>query len=1062
MSDTSKGSALSDLFYRNPRLTVLAIGFIVVAGLAALQTLARQEDPTMTRRFAQVETVLPGATAARVEALITEKLEGKLREISEIRELRSMSRAGRSIIIIQLADKVGPDTADIVWSEIRDKLAETEADLPAGAGRPTLEVREPIASTLVVAFTWDGAGEVQLGMLTRLARDLETRLANVGGTRETTLYGQAVEEIRIHVDAHALAAADLTAERLADRIAAADTRMPAGRLQGRDSELLVEVMGELDSTERIAGIPVQRLATGEVLRVGDLADVRKANRDPAPAMAFHQGQRAVIIGVVMEPDQRIDFWVANARAVIDRYRDTLPPQINLEVIFDQNVYTGGRLAELSLNLAAALLLIMGLLLFFMGVRSAITVGVALPLSMAMVLSGLMFMNIPLHQMSVTGLIIALGLLIDNAIVVVEEYKLRRRRGMVIAEAIGNSIKRLFVPLAASTATTVFAFLPVAFSPGATGEFTGAIAISVVLSVSSSFLLAMTIVPAIAGYMERRFPLPATEAGAKPRWWVSGFSHAGLRDAYAASLDAVLKRPLLGIGVGLLLPLIGFVMASTLTMQFFPPVDRDQFQIQMTLPAEASIGETRRNVERLRDILYEYDVIERDAFFLGESAPRVFYNTIGNNDGVASFAGGFIGTRSARATLELLPELQRRLSREFPNARVLALPFEQGPPFDAPIEVRVVGDDLAVLRRIGEQLRSLMAATEGVTYTSSTLDRAEPKLAVHPDENRAAQAGLVLAELPAQLNTSLSGHPAGFVMEGIHELPVTVRYAEGSRSHPGNLASLPIVASNGPGRGYTGIPLEQLARIQLEPAASTIERFQGERINMVQGFLLPYVLPAGALSRFEQKLAESGVDLPARYRLELGGEAEERNESVGNLLRTFALFMLLMVAVIVLSLNSFRHAAIIGLVGFLSIGLALFGVRLFGWPLGFTAMIGTLGLVGLAINGAIIVLSALKADAQATAGDLTRCREVVLDSTRHIVSTTVTTIGGFLPLIIFGGTFWPPLATAIAGGVAGSAILALYMVPAIFAALLPKQASIAAGVEDDDATGPVAVQAANWR
>jgi multidrug efflux pump subunit AcrB len=257
-------------------------------------------------------------------------------------------------------------------------------------------------------------------------------------------------------------------------------------------------------------------------------------------------------------------------------------------------------------------------------------------------------------------------------------------------------------------------------------------------------------------------------------------------------------------------------------------------------------------------------------------------------------------------------------------------------------------------------------------------------------------------------------------------------------------------------------LEQLARMQLEPAASTIERFQGERINMVLGFLLPYVLPAGALGRFEHKLKDSGLDLPAGYRLEFGGEAEERSESVGNLLRTFALFMLLMVAVIVLSLNSFRHAAIIGLVGFLSVGLALFGVRLFGWPLGFTAMIGTLGLVGLAINGAIIVLSALKGDREAAAGDLMRCREVVLDSTRHIVSTTVTTIGGFLPLILFGGTFWPPLATAIAGGVAGSAILALYLVPAIFVALLPRQAVEEEADEDEDTTGPVALQAVVWR
>lgn len=1040
--------ALGNLFYRQPRLTVLAMGFILVAGLAALQTLARQEDPTMTRRFAQVETELPGASAMRIEALVTERIEGRLREIAAIREMRSVSRAGRSIIIVELADRVGPDSADTIWSEVRDKLAEVEAELPPAASKPILEVREPIASTLLLAFSWAAGEEAQLGILSRLARDLEIRLANLPGTRETRLYGAAVEEILVEVDPQALAAANVSTERLAERIAAADTRGAAGRLQGRNSEVLVEVMAELDSTERIGAIPVQRVHSGEVLRVADLATIRKQLRDPPPSVALHSGDRAVVLAVVMEPDQRIDHWVSAARNMVDAYGAELPPQIRLEVIFDQNHYTSARLSELSLSLLTALLLIMLLLLVCMGLRAAVTVGIALPLSMAMVLSGLMFLDIPLHQMSVTGLIIALGLLIDNAIVVVEEYKLRRRQGLPIDEAIGGSVRRLFVPLAASTATTIFAFLPVAFSPGATGEFTGAIAISVVLSVASSFLLAMTVIPAMAGFFERHLPL-ATPAGRSP-WWLHGVSHNGLRAAYAASLALILRRPLLGIAVGLALPLLGFAFASSLTLQFFPPVDRNQFQIQMTLPAEASIHETRRNVEQLRSILGQYPDIEADTFFLGESAPRVYYNTIGNQDGIAAYASGFVTTRSARATRELLPTLQQHLSDAFPNARVLALPFEQGPPFDAPIEVRIVGEDLAVLRQQGEGLRRLLAATAGVTYTHASLDRAEPTLAVFPDENRAAQAGLLLGELPSLLHSSLNGHPAGFIMEGIHELPIRVRQGGDLRRDPAQLASLPLLAATERSPGYAGVPLELLAELRLQPGVSSIERFQGERINTVQGFLSPYALPAAALADFERRLAASDWSLPAGYRLQTGGEAEQRNESVGRLLRTFLLFLLLMIAVVVLSLNSFRHATIIGMVGLLSVGLALFGVRLFGWPLGFTAMIGTLGLVGLAINGAIIVLSALKADPQAAAGDIESCRSVVLDSTRHIVSTTLTTIAGFMPLILFGGTFWPPLATAIAGGVAGSAILALYFVPAVFVLLGPKTPQAVIDVREDGA------------
>jgi multidrug efflux pump subunit AcrB len=574
--------------------------------------------------------------------------------------------------------------------------------------------------------------------------------------------------------------------------------------------------------------------------------------------------------------------------------------------------------------------------------------------------------------------------------------------------------------------------------------TGSIAISVVLSVTASFLLAMTVVPAVAGFLERRFPLRPRDGERDAHWWVGGFSHSGLRRAYRRSLDAVLARPVLGIGIGLVLPVIGFALGGTLTQQFFPPVDRNQFHLQMSFPGQTGIAETRRQVERARAILDEFDLVGADHFFLGEGAPRVYYNVLVSNDGVSSYASAFVSTASAEATHEVLPRLQARLMEAFPSARVMALPFEQGPPFDAPIELRVVGDDLEILRELGERIRLVLTEVDSITYTTATLSGAEPKVAVLPDENAARRAGLSLADLPDQLDASLSGRPAGTVMERTYEVPVRVRYGDVDRRTLDDLASLPLVTGTGP--GYGGVPLEQIARLSLEPSAAAIEHYQGRRINTVQGFLMPFVLPAAALAEFRRRLDAADVELPAGYSLQYGGEAEQRGESVANLISTFVLFLMLMFSVVVLSLNSFRQAGIIGLVGVLSIGLALFGVRLFGYPMGFTALIGTLGLVGLAINGAIIVLSALKADAGAEAGDATATREVVVDATRHIISTTVTTIGGFLPLILFGGTFWPPLATAIAGGVAGSAVLALYMVPAIYIAQVRRRnrRAIAAG------------------
>ncbi len=358
------------------------------------------------------------------------------------------------------------------------------------------------------------------------------------------------------------------------------------------------------------------------------------------------------------------------------------------------------------------------------------------------------------------------------------------------------------------------------------------------------------------------------------------------------------------------------------------------------------------------------------------------------------------------------------------------PFEQGPPFTAPVEVKVVGPELETLQRLGQELRLILSQTEAVTYTTSTLSGSVPQVSVYPKDNMAGFLGLKNQDLPNQLNGKLSGMRAGSVIEGSTEIPVRVRFDNQIRSSLDDLSASPINAS-GRTSGYAGIPLEQVADLVLEPSPNRIDRYQGERINTVSGFLLPYALPSEALADFNRRFENSEISLPKGYRIEFGGEAEQRGEAVDNMIATFAMFLWLIVAVVVLSLNSFRFAGVIGAVGFLSVGLALFGVWLSGYPMGYMAIIGTLGLIGLAINGAIIVLSALKANERASSGDVEAGTDVVMDATRHIVSTTVTTIGGFLPLILFGGHFWPPLAMAIAGGVVGSAILALYFVPACF-------------------------------
>lgn len=1018
----------ANLFYTNPRVSALLVLFIVVLGGAAFQGLARQEDPKMAERYAGVITFLPGATALRMETLISEPIETALREIPEIKELTSSSKAGQSVVGVELYESVESSETDNVWSEVRDILGDTMPTLPPGTIEPELEIRQPIASTIIVALGWRHPSEPQMGILSRIAETLRINLANTQGTEIAETWGEAEEEIRVGLDPYKLVASGMSAGRVAGAIARADTKIPAGRLRSGSSDMLVEVQADLKSTERIARIPLAVTANNQTLRVSDIASVSKTTLDPPRSLAFHGSERVIFVNAKMQPGLQIESWTKNALATVNKLETSLPDGIALDVVYLQNTYTGDRMVSLGTNLVFALILVLLLLIWMMGLRSALTVGIALPLSGAMVLVGMMYLQIPLHQMSVTGLIISLGLLIDNAIVVVEDYKLKRKRGSQISIAIEQSIQHLWVPLGASTATTVFAFMPIALAPGGVGDFTGTLGVTVALSVASSFLLAMTVIPAFAGYLENRWP---SRAGG--RWWQQGFSNPSLAAAYRRTLQVAINRPIIGIGAALIMPFIGFALAPTLTNQFFPAVDRNQFQVQIALPSQASIWKTRDSVVRADEVLRSYPNVTDTFWTIGEGAPRVYYNVVSLNERVASFASGWVNTTSAADTEKVLKTLQDDLSRALPEAEVLAIPFEQGPPTNAPIELRIIGPDLNVLGREAQTLRALVSALPKVTFVRATLSTAEPKLAFAPRENAAAAGGLSTGQLAQNINALLSGLAAGTVVEGNRQIPVRVQLADRYRNDMSDLTTLPMLANN-----RDGIPLQELGEWQLQPTAAAIDRRQGERLSTVQAFLQPFTLPDTVMQDIRASLAEKGYQPPPGYRLSVGGVAEESAESMGNIVSVFVFFALAMTAVVILSLNSFRQAGLIGLVATLSFGLALLGLRIFGYPFGYMALIGALGMMGLAINGAIIVLSALKANPEASSGETEAVVNIVMDASRHIISTTLTTIGGFIPLIVNGGKFWPPLATAIAGGVAGSAVIALYLIPASYAAMQRKR------------------------
>ena len=1043
---------MSSLFYRNARLLVLSIVLIVVWGVSAFFTLPRLEDPELTSRTAIVKTFLPGADAERIEALVTEKIEGELSEIEEIETYESASRAGSSIIQIDLFDRIQGDRVDTIWSRVRDKLDEAANELPPGTTAPELEEFEVKAYASIAALAWNRDDPPNYAILRRLTESLKDEIEGLNGTEKVEIFGDPNEEITVEVEPSTLASIDLTASALSQQIAQSDAKLGAGKLRGDRIDLSLEVTSELDSLDRVRNIPIRFGNDGQFVRLGDIARVAKGIEQPPTELARTSGRPAIVLASFVESNYRIDRWGKDLDRTFDCFQKQLPSDLELQVVFDQSSYVENRLESLLSNLLLGAGLVFGITFFVMGWQSAIVVGIALPLSSCMVLGWMQIIGIPLHQMSVTGLIVALGLLIDTAIVVVDEVNHHLHAGVPPKAAISRSIRHLSAPLLGSTVTTILAFVPIVLMPGGPGEFVGTIAIGVILAVSSSLFLSLTVIPALAVWMDRlsgwRSPrvarsLPARQFPAKTRsnaWWNAGYSHPRLTQLYRSSLRRTLARPAIGVLLSTIVPIAGFVCAATLTEQFFPPTDRNQLQIEIELPASASLQQTQTVADRARTLVVANSEVTDVHWFLGRSAPRFYYNLTGGRERYANYAQGIVQLEDS-VRHELVRSLQSQLDRAFPEARALVRPLEQGPPFDAPVELRIYGSDLERLQALGERARAILAEIPQATHTRDSLSEVVPQLALKIDEEEARLAGLDHAEISRQLDATLEGQLGGSILEGFEELPVRVRVANADRGDLERVRSLdllPVSATRDrslPGSIET-VPLSALGEFAIEPKFSTISRRNGRRFNLVQSYIAAGVLPAEVLGEFQARLASDFV-LPAGYTTEIGGEAEERNSALAGMFSSVGVLAVLMVATLVLSLRSFRMAGLIGVVAIGSIGLGLFSLWLFGYPFGFMGIVGTFGLVGVAVNDSVVVLVALREDGEARAGNRRAIREIAIRSTRHVVATTLTTALGFVPLVWGGGGFWPPLAIAISGGIVGATLLALYFVPCAYVLLLDR-------------------------
>jgi multidrug efflux pump len=1018
------------LFFRNGHLLVLSIMVLLVAGFSAITSIPRLEDPRIDNRNVFVISPYLGASAERVEALVTDVIEDELRQLHEIKEINSTSRSGTSIVFLELQPWVDNSTNEQIFSKIRDSLNNAKQGFPPGAGDPFLDERRgATAFTLLVALKPAGGYATSMSIISRMADQLSDQIRNVPGTELVRIYGELEEEISVIIDPLQLTNAGLTVQQASNVIASADPKVPAGTMYTANQNIRMQVAQELDSVSVVRDLPLRGTDQGGFLRLGDIASVKRGWRSPVGDIAMVDGQQVIYVAARMQTTLRVDTWTNNAKQVVEAFNQEFGGTVEADIVFEQNDYTDARLSELTQNLLLGCLVVMAVVFIFMGIKAAWIVGLSLPLCAAFAIFSLTFFDEQIHQMSIFGIIIAIGLLIDNAIVITDEIRAKLvKPDTTRLQALTQSIEHLFVPLLASTLTTILGFMPIFLLPGNIGDFIGSIAISVVMALIGSLFISLTIIAALAARFLPRHPDMSAP------WYSIGIQAPSISSSYRALLEKAIHKPLLGIAACIFIALSGFVLAAQLGNVFFPSADRDQFEIYLWMPDGTAITKTESVVKEVDTFIRDKSSVKQVSWLIGGSSPSIYYNQVMNKDNSPHYANAVVKVNNVSAAKALILTLQLELDLHFPQSKIVVREFGQGPPISAPVGFKIFGPDSNILNRLGEQVRLAMSQVPGISQSIASITFGEPEWVLDTTQDLAQLAGMSLVDVAQQLQYSLDGKIGGSILEGTEEIPIRIRVGDSIRGSLAQIQSLPLLSEQLVSQGVW-MPLAALGDFSLSPTVAGITRENGVRVNNIEAFLVPGATAIDVSRQVEQKLQDLKFSMPKGYRFKMAGDANEQQQALGQLSTYAPVLLVLMITTLILSFASLRLALVIGSVAVLSVGLGMFSLWLSGLPTGFNPLLGCAGLIGVAINGSIVVIAAINANPAAKAGNVKQIVEETMGCSRHILSTTFTTVGGFIPLLLFSeGSFWPPLAVVLAGGVGFSVILSLVFTPLVVAKL----------------------------
>ncbi len=1011
--------AITRFFVDRWQFSLVLFALLVALGLGAIASIPKAEDPIVQFPGVSVAIVLPGADAEQMERLVAIPVEDQINGIEDIREIQSSSRAGVAVVSVEFTwgsdaeEKFGEVVREI--NVVRQRLPEGVVDIRMRRFNPAQ------AAVAQMALVSEDAPFRQMEAYAKALRDAIERAP---GIQQAEIYGAPPAEVRVAADLDRLAAYRLPLSAVADALQREGVDSPIGAVIAGGRRLNVQASGSFNSLDEIRRVPLRTQGTS-VLTVGDVADVDWANDERTHITRFN-GQRALFVSARARLGESVFDVMAGVRARVDAFEASLPDNITLHRGFDQSETVRHRLGRLGLDFSIALALVL-LTLLPLGFRASIVVMVSIPLSLAIGVVAMQELGYSLNQLSIAGFVLALGLLVDDSIVVTENIARHLRQGLPPREAAIAGVSEINIAVIGCTATLLLAFVPLMALPEGAGAFVRSLPVAVVVTITASLFVSLTIVPFLASRL-----LPREDAGKSNALLdvVMGAIHA----LYRPALHLALAHPRKTVMIGLLGFFLSLGLIPKLGFSLFPENDSPYFLVDIETPQGSAIAETDRAVAFAESVLAEHPDIEWRFANSGRGNPQIYYNEIPPEQ-LSSAGQIYARFREWHRDegLAAIAEIRAKLAT-YPGARINLRRFANGPPIEAPIAVRIRGPDLAALGQLAGEVERIVRETPGARDVSNPLSERLIDLDLNIDDASASLRGVPAGVVDHTLRIAIAGLPvAQFRDPAGDAFPVVLRAPRDDALPVSVLNRLYVWNAQG---GAT--PLAEIAQPTLSSSPASIDRVARERTATVTAYTQPGYLISGVTRDVAQRL--EALRLPPGYSLSFGGEAEASARSFGGLGPAIFIAIFGVLAVLLLEFGTFAVTGVVAFVIPFGIMGGLIALWLGGEALSFTAVIGFVALIGIEIKNSILLVefaNQLRARGVALRDAIEQAGEVRF---LPVLLTSATAIGGMTPLLLEDSPLFSPIAMVLIGGLISSTLIARIVTPAMYLLLAPEDAA----------------------